>query len=144
MVTIKEENDTKKTKVNGRDQKAIMKKWWKEHRAANKKVLTEKIDLEHKCIQATQETVRAELMLQEKNVELDKLRLENEQLKMQIAQQQDTNEQVMQELVASKALVLDATNGMPFLQKDSNKLSMLEDWGSNSILCQYYNVSNKE
>jgi len=130
VVTIKEENDTKKTKVNGRDQKAIMKKWWKEHRAANKKVLTEKIDLEHKCIQATQETVRAELMLQEKNVELDKLRLENEQLKMQIAQQQDTNEQVMQELVASKALVLDATNGMPFLQKDNNKLSMLEKIGA--------------
>ena len=59
VVTIKEENDTKKTKVNGRDQKAIMKKWWKEHRAANKKVLTEKIDLEEKCIQATQETVKS-------------------------------------------------------------------------------------
>ena len=60
VATIKDENASKKTKVNGRDQKAIMKKWWKEHRAANKKGLTEKIDLEEKCIQATQETVKSD------------------------------------------------------------------------------------
>jgi hypothetical protein len=132
VIITEESSSNKKQKIGGRDQRAIMNKWWKEHRAANQKVLSEKLQLETEVIQPNQQTVNAELQLQQNSVELERLRSENERLKMQVASHEvvhhnmkEVNDRVMDELATTRALLLESNKGMPFLKKDSNRVSML-------------------
>jgi len=113
VIITEESSSNKKQKIGGRDQRAIMNKWWKEHRAANQKVLSEKLQLETEVIQPNQQTVNAELQLQQNSVELERLRSENERLKMQVASHEvvhhnmkEVNDRVMDELATTRALLL--------------------------------------
>jgi transposase-like protein len=100
------------------DKSKIMKKWWKEHRAANKAVVEGKAEVE-------KEVVRLHEVNEIEKMEVERLREENERLKKMIEHHQchgkelhQLNESLTRDLMAAKGMP-------PFLKKEKGKASIL-------------------